>query len=145
MITVRNAEASDAAAIASLVSQLGYPSTPAEMSSRLTPLLADPRHTVIVADLSGRLLGVADACLEGGIQHDDYARVIALVVDATARGQGVGAFLMQQIEDWSRERGAGRVTLTTANHRADAHKFYENIGYECTGRRYIKKLTGGRQ
>ena len=39
----------------------------------------------------------------------------------------------------------GRVTLTTANHRADAHKFYENIGYECTGRRYIKKLTGGRQ
>ncbi len=143
MVKVRNAEVSDAAAIASLVSQLGYASTPAEMSSRLMPLLADPSHTVIVADLSGRLLGVADACLERGIQHDDYARVIALVVDATARGQGIGAFLMHQIEEWGKEHGAGRVTLTTASHRADAHKFYENIGYECTGRRYIKRLIGG--
>jgi GNAT superfamily N-acetyltransferase len=142
MVKVRNAEVSDAAAIASLVSQLGYPSTSAEMFSRLTPLLADPRRAVIVADLSGRLLGVADACLERGIQHDDYARVIALVVDATARGQGVGAFLMHQIEEWGREHGADRVTLTTANHRGDAHKFYENIGYQCTGRRYIKRLSG---
>jgi len=35
--------------------------------------------------------------------------------------------------------GAG--SLNTAHRRADAHAFYEALGYEHTGRRYAKKLA----
>jgi hypothetical protein len=41
MVKVRNAEVADAPAIAGLVTQLGYPSAPAETASRLTQLLAE--------------------------------------------------------------------------------------------------------
>jgi GNAT superfamily N-acetyltransferase len=63
-----------------------------------------------------------------------------MVVDANARGRGVGAFLVQQIEEWARERGAERVTLTSASHRTDAYKFYEAIGYQVTGTRFMKRV-----
>jgi hypothetical protein len=32
--------------------------------------------------------------------------------------------------------------LTTAERRADAHAFYERIGFERTGRRYAKVFEG---
>jgi hypothetical protein len=33
------------------------------------------------------------------------------------------------------------VAVTTALHRADAHAFYERLGYAFTGRRYVKTLS----
>jgi hypothetical protein len=31
--------------------------------------------------------------------------------------------------------------LTTAERRADAHAFYESVGFERTGRRYVKRFA----
>ena len=141
MLKVRQAELSDATSIAALVTQLGYPTGPDDMVDRLTRMLDDPRHTVMVADADGAVVGMGAACIDHGPSHDGlYARVTGLVVDAKARGRGVGAFLMQQIEEWSRERGADRVTLTSGSYRPDAHKFYEAIGYQATGTRFMKRV-----
>jgi GNAT superfamily N-acetyltransferase len=141
VLKVRHAEISDATTLASLVTQLGYPTGPDDMVDRLRRALDDPRHTVFVADADGAVVGLGAACADHNLERDGLqVRVTGLVVDEKARGRGVGAFLMQQIEEWAKDHGADRVTLTSGNYRPDAHKFYEAIGYEVTGTRFMKRV-----
>jgi GNAT superfamily N-acetyltransferase len=74
--------------------------------------------------------------------HDDlpWARVMALVVAESERGRGTGAALMRAAEAWARENGAASLHLTAARHREGAHRFYEGIGYEATGLRFVRRL-----
>ena len=44
------------------------------------------------------------------------------------------------MEREAERRGCCLVFLTTAARRADAHAFYERIGFEETGRRFTKRL-----
>jgi ribosomal protein S18 acetylase RimI-like enzyme len=39
------------------------------------------------------------------------------------------------------QRGITRVTLTTRFERAEAHQFYEKLGYTRTGFRFAKNLA----
>jgi ribosomal protein S18 acetylase RimI-like enzyme len=55
--------------------------------------------------------------------------------------RGVGRTLMQAAESILVERGARVFIAASANHRADAHDFYEKNGYTFTGRRYKKALA----
>ena len=57
------------------------------------------------------------------------------------RGRGIGAQLMSVIEDEARRRGAARIQLTSNQRRADAHRFYERLGYEPTHVGMKKYLT----
>ena len=56
------------------------------------------------------------------------------------RRQGIGEALMEAVEAEARRRGGTHLVLNTAHRRADAHAFYEALGYEHTGRRYTKEL-----
>jgi hypothetical protein len=58
MIRVREAIAEDAAAIASLLTELGYPASASEIPARLNAVAEAPGH-VLVADEAGVVLGVA--------------------------------------------------------------------------------------
>jgi GNAT superfamily N-acetyltransferase len=139
-IALRRAVLADIPAIADLVTQLGYPTGADVMESRLRRMLSLSHHTVVVAEGSGEVVGVAGACVDHGVELDAYGRITALAVDAKRRGRGVGKLLVEHVERWCRERGADRVTLTSGHHRPDSHKFYKAIGYEATGLRFIKKL-----
>jgi len=52
------------------------------------------------------------------------------VVDSGVRRQGVGRSLMTQAETWARARGYSEVRLRSGLYRAEAHEFYQSIGYE---------------
>jgi GNAT superfamily N-acetyltransferase len=141
VIQLRDAALSDSAAIAALVTQLGYPTAGSEMSGRLARLLADPAQAMIVAEASGDVVGLVSAQVGHALEFDGiYARITAMVVDSQWRGRGVGRRLMGHMETWCRERNALSVILTSGHHRADAHKFYQAIGYNATGLRFIKRL-----
>ena len=45
---IREATLSDVHAIATLLSDLGYPTTPDTMSARLAPILENPEHRIFV-------------------------------------------------------------------------------------------------
>jgi hypothetical protein len=47
---------------------------------------------------------------------------------------------MRHMESWSKERGAQSLLLTSGNHRTEAHRFYETLGFSATGLRFIKRL-----
>ena len=139
-LTVRDALPEDAGAIAILLGQLGYPAEPAAVESRLERLrIVGDR--VVVAEVGGRVAGLAHLHVSPAIEYDgDAAKVSALVVDERFRRRGVGEALMRAVEDEARARGCVILFLTTAERREDAHAFYRSIGLEETGRRFAKRL-----
>ena len=67
--------------------------------------------------------------------------MIALVVGEQHRGRGIGARLLDALEAEAALRGCLAVTLTSGDHRHEAHAFYERRGYEATGKRFAKSLS----
>jgi N-acetylglutamate synthase-like GNAT family acetyltransferase len=55
---IRGAARGDVAALAHLMSDLGYPTSPGEMRHRLEDISADPSYCALVAERDGRVLGM---------------------------------------------------------------------------------------
>jgi len=142
-ILVRDAEERDAPAVASLCGQLGYP-TPAEaVASRMDRLRSDGggQVRVVVAVDGDTVVGLATVHLRYMINHEaPIGQLTLLVVDERVRGRGVGRILVAESEAWARARGCKRFVVTTALRRAEAHAFYEKLGYERTSIRLAKQL-----
>jgi GNAT superfamily N-acetyltransferase len=139
---LREAQPEDAHAVAALLGELGYPSTSEQAASRITRIDADPSTLLLVAELDGELAGFAALHVQNLIERDALGcSVAALVVAERYRRRGLGARLSEAIEAEARARGCQSLVLHTAHRRADAHAFYESLGYEHTGRRYAKTLS----
>jgi GNAT superfamily N-acetyltransferase len=144
MLRVRAAETQDAAALARLCTQLGYPAQPADMPARIEQLQNDPRTSALVACDGDAVVGMITTQARNTLNHAaPIAQITLLVVDETRRGSGVGRVLVEAAEDWARQRGCKRIVVTTALQRAGAHAFYERVAYAHTGRRYGKDLAPG--
>jgi GNAT superfamily N-acetyltransferase len=140
-LTVRDARAVDAEDIARLLDQLGYPTALEAVTPRLERL-AVVGDRVLVADDEGQVVGLGHLQVSPTLERErPAARIGALIVDETHRGQGVGRALVQALEDEARLRGCGLLFLTTGAQRDDAHTFYERVGFEQTGRRYSRTLS----
>ena len=136
-MNVRAASAGDAAGIASLLAQLGYPAEPDAVATRLERLDAE----ALVADDGGAVLGLAAVQVMHVLEHDaPVARLTALVVREDARRRGVARALVDAVEARAREAGCERLHVTTAGRRADAHAAYLSLGFAETGRRFGKAL-----
>jgi GNAT superfamily N-acetyltransferase len=143
---IRLASPNDAAAIASLLGELGYPTEADRVRARMARLLTtgdNPRDAIFVATDSSATdpTGVLALHRFAALHDDaDVALIMALVISERARGRGVGRQLVDAAAERAREWGCGRMLVTTHVRRADAHAFYERIGFELTGRRYAKTL-----
>jgi GNAT superfamily N-acetyltransferase len=127
--------------VAVLLSQLGYPTTSTEVPGRLERLVTIDRATAFVAEVGGRVVGLATVHILSVLNRPrDVAWLTSLVVDESARGSGVGRGLVAAVEDFARASGCERLSVTTQEHRADAHAFYERLGLPQTGRRFGKQL-----
>ncbi len=132
---VREATARDAARLAELAGQLGYPSTPEQATRRLEKMKEDPRHIVLVAELApggagGEVIGWLHIQECHLLESDMRAEISGLVVADGQRSRGVGRLLIQQAEQWARARGCQAVLLRSNVIRTRAHAFYQGLGYE---------------
>src|ERR1700736_2525993 len=140
-IGIRSAEMDDAAALASLMGELGYETTSDEMQMRLRRILPNSLYRAFVAVSHGKVCGVVVTGHYESFEHNDPSgRVLALVVSKTMRGHGVGRALMEAAEKDFVARNIKRIALNTRFDREDAHKFYETVGYTRTGFRFTKNL-----
>lgn len=138
---VRTARIDDAAAVAQLCGELGYPTTTDAARARLDGLLASADHHVLVAEVAGDVVGFASLLRARTLHSDDLSvRLSSLVVASLARGRGIGAMLVAASEQWAREQGAGSLHLTSGSHRPDAHRFYEALAYTADGLRFRRQL-----
>ena len=139
-VTIRAATDADAPAMASLLAHLGYPADAAELPERLGRLRAEG-DDAFVAEVDGAAVGLATVHARAVLHvARPVAQLTALVVPPEMRGRGVGRALVAEAEKWGRARGADRLVVTTALHRADAPLFYEALGFEHTGRRYVRRF-----
>jgi ribosomal protein S18 acetylase RimI-like enzyme len=142
-VTVREAQPRDAATVAVLLGELGYPSTREQAAERLERIAGDPSTWLAVAELDGEVAGFGVLHVQNLVERDEPGcEVAGLVVGERFRRRRIGELLMEALEREARTRGGKTMVLNTANRRADAHAFYESLGYEHTGRRYAKPLTG---
>jgi GNAT superfamily N-acetyltransferase len=126
--------------MAALLAHLGYPAAAADLPGRLLRLRG-AGDDAYVAESSGEIVGLATVHSRHVLHNAlPVAQLTALVVPPQMRGRGVGRALVHVAEQWARERGADRLVVTTALHRADAPLFYERLGFEHTGRRYVKRF-----
>lgn len=129
MTTVRPAVAADAAAIAVLCSQLGYPAETRMVEERLTRLAASAGHAVFVAERDGRVQGWVHVATTLTVEYAPRAELLGLVVDAQARSGGLGAALTGAAEDWARAQGHAEMVVRSRQQRERAHAFYRRQGY----------------
>jgi ribosomal protein S18 acetylase RimI-like enzyme len=111
-----------------LIPQLSSSSPPP--SREHLAALVDSEDTVLfVARVAGRILGsLTLACYR--IPTGTKAWIEDVVVDADARGHGIGALLNQAALDEARSRGAKDVSLTSRPSREAANRLYRRIGFE---------------
>lgn len=128
--TVRAARTYDAAAIAELCGELGYPSTRQQVVSRLATIEAAGQGGVLVAeDASGALVGWLHVGQVASLTSDVEGEILGLVVRDGARGAGVGAGLVEAAERWALAHGCTRMRVRSRVERERAHRFYEQAGY----------------
>lgn len=125
---VRVATPADAAALAVLSGQLGYPSSEAQVRERLH-LLHDPERSLLVAEVQGAVAGFIDVHVQRTVEEDPYGEVGGLAVADGLRGSGLGRALLEAAAAWARERGLARLWIRANLARGTAaHGFYERVG-----------------
>ena len=138
---IRSACHGDSLAIASLISQLGYPTSSGEMNERLAAILPAADYMTFVAEHNEEVVGMIGVAVGHYYEKNGtYGRLLALVVDGNCQGHGIGASLVAEAERWLKERGANSVIVNSGKQRKDAHRFYQRLGYEETGSRFVKQL-----
>ena len=138
---IRDAELDDAAELAVLMCELGYETKRTEMETRLKLILSNPGYKTFVATIDGCICGMIGTLTYPSYEHNDASgRILALVTASTARRRGIGRALIATVEKDFAQRGIRRVSLDTRLTREDAHTFYESLGYERNGWRFVKQL-----
>jgi GNAT superfamily N-acetyltransferase len=139
---LREAEIGDAAEIARLGTELGYPADNDLMLPRLQSALDDGSRRVFVAAAGGGLLGWICVERRSTLETGDKAEIVGLVIDARARRLGVGQTLTEAAEDWARQQGFDSLMVRSNAARIESHPFYLKHGYRLrkTQQVYSKPL-----
>jgi len=142
-LLIRPALVDDAADIARLATELGYPTTTEQANSRLTLLLPRDSYFVAVADVSSQLVGWVAAERRLLLESGERVEIVGLIVSAAARRSGIGAALVEAAEDWARAQGMQVLSVRSNVARVEAHPFYEHLGYvrSKTQHAYTKQLS----
>jgi GNAT superfamily N-acetyltransferase len=130
-VGVRRARSTDAARIAVLSGQLGYPTTEKQMKARLKEALKDKDGACFVAESrEGGLIGWVHVSTTPLLEVERRAEVKGLVVYETARSHGAGAALLAAAEKWARGKRCKSMSVRSNVLRERAHGFYLRNGYE---------------
>ena len=95
----------------------------------------DDRITFVAED-NGRWVGIATGLAnDSDVPGDPRPELVGMFVDREARGQGVGAALVNAVIDWARARRAGGLCLWVTATNGPAITLYERCGFKPTGER----------
>jgi GNAT superfamily N-acetyltransferase len=82
----------------------------------------------------GRVVGTLQLTFIAGLSHKGATRgqIEAVRVASDHRGARLGQRMMEWAIAQCRARGCAQVQLTTDRSRADAHRFYDRLGFKPT-------------
>ena len=138
---IRKAQAEDAADIATLLNQLGYPDAEAFLEGRIRALAGDAGEELVVGDEDGRVVAVLSLHFVPQLAVEgSFARISYLCVREDFRSKGIGRQLEEYAATTAKARGCDRIELHCHSRRTGAHRFYFRQGYEESPKYLMKKL-----
>ena len=104
---------------------------------------ADKNNELVIAELDGAIVGTLQLTFTPSIsfQGGKRATVESVRVDQAYRGKGIGREMMLWAIERAKEKGCISMQLTTNADRADAHRFYKNLGFSASHVGMKLKLT----
>ncbi len=143
MAIVRKSEIKDIPRILDLYRQLEITTSTAEEGKQPTP--GDYRKVFdciksyhgmeqVVAEENGEVVGSLELIIIPNLSHKGlpWALVENVIVDEASRRTGIGRMMMEYAVSQARSNGCYRISLSSNNHRKEAHKFYESLGFQGT-------------
>lgn len=141
-MVIRPASNEDITAICSLMFQLtGHEVSYQEMTNRLHFINQSPFDFMYVYEENNSVLGILGFRIRENIEEvSRFGEVSVIVVNTETRGQGIGRSLMKYAEELSKKHEClGTWLVSGFGREKEAHKFYQQLGYEVTGYRFVKK------
>ena len=130
----------DAAAVAALSAELGYPAGAADIAARMARVAGRADHAVWVHPDGEALLGFIHVQAMDRIISTPYAEILHLVVSDRARRRGVGRALVDQALAWTRERGFAHLRVRSNTLRDQSHAFYLALGFTRAKTQHVYTL-----
>lgn len=131
----------DLPALIPLMEQLGYRHSETTLLNNIQAVQKADGE-IFVVETSGQIEGCISAIIDVRLAEGKMGEIVSLVVSEEARGLGLGKGLVSTAENWLFQR-CDCIRVRANQMRDDAHKFYQNMGYEITKNQVIliKKAT----
>jgi GNAT superfamily N-acetyltransferase len=146
-MNVRSAEPRDFEAVTRLLEELGRATVTDETRDRCREIYAsqvsDPTADHLVAENDdGEIVGFCSLHFRNRLNHPTpQAWVPDLIISDSLRRTGIGQALLDHAEQRAIDRGCWEITLESAHHRREAHRFYAAFGMRDAGL-FFRKLLG---
>jgi len=128
-MTIREIAITDAAAVAQLSAEFGYPVSLESMERRVAAFQNLHDHAVFIAHIDATPVGWIDVGIVHHLQSEPYGEIGGFVVSENYRGTGIGKQLIARAEQWMRAHGLQRALVRSQVSREPAHRFYLREGY----------------
>ncbi len=137
MMRIRDAGEADLAAVLALLRQdaIREVDEPIEITegqrAALRDIIAAPHQQVLIGEIDGVIVATCQVAWLRRLIYDGsmVCNVESVRVSADARGQGLGAELMEYVRAEADRRRCARIELTTNRSRGRARRFYERLGF----------------
>lgn len=102
-----------------------------DYETALAAISADPNQALYIAELDGEPVGTFQLTFIPGIMRKGMWRALVEGVHIAPdhRNKGLGGKMMRHAIEVSSQRGCGMIQLTSNKKRADAHRFYQRLGF----------------
>jgi GNAT superfamily N-acetyltransferase len=126
---IRPAGLNDVEALRTLIGEMGYQPSSAEVRRRLRAL--PEGHVVYVAESQAEGIGWIHVVIGHSLIVGPRAEIAGLAVAPRVQGMGVGSALLAAAETWAVQHGAPTIYLRSGMERKEAHGFYLSRGYQA--------------
>ena len=101
-----------------------------------------PNYKIYVAVADNEIVGSFALLVMDNLAHMGAPSAIVedVVVTPHRQGQGIGTHMMQFAMDQCKKHGCYKLVLSSNKKRAEAHKFYQKLGFELHGYSFVVKL-----
>ena len=98
------------------------------------------RKVYFIAKNDDVVMGVCSVRINQDWHYIKTATVDEIIVNKDHRKKGIGRSLLEKACEYSKENKCYRIELHSNIHRTDAHRFYEEFGFDKSSFYFKKKL-----
>ena len=100
-------------------------------------LSALEKDLILIAE-EERVIGYLHMAVTPQFARASYiGEIQELIIEEAYRNKGYGRMLLEKAKDYCKEHEIGIIEVLSSTFRKDAHRFYENNGFENTGYRFF--------